>query len=438
MVTSLIDPTLKETLLPKGVNDFLPEKAGKIGYIEGKIRTVFELWGFRRIITPLLEFHDVISLGMGEDLKSKAFRFDDRQTGKLLAITSDITPQIARIVATRMHAYPLPHRISYQGRVLRHAELQSGRSREIYQSGVELIGLDSPEADAEMVAMAVEVLQGLGIDEFKIDIGQVDFFRGIMAASGLTEPEKRLLREAIGKKDVSAVSAVLDKTNVSAAARDEIAMLPRLFGGRKVLDKAASVVTNDRSRRALDNIAQVLDILDIYGVSDYLTIDLGEIRGLDYHTGITFEGFVNGVGEAVCSGGRYDDLTARYGFAAPATGFAFNVLTLLSALDKRPEVEASKTRDFLLFNLKDDRREVLGIAQNLRRKGFSTARDIIRRDYANSLAYAQRMNILYMMVIGGHYCTDDEVYIVRVADNKSIKVNKACLLSDDFCLNIDP
>jgi ATP phosphoribosyltransferase regulatory subunit len=438
MVIPLIDPTFKEALLPKGVTDFLPEKAGKISYIEGKIRRVFELWGFSRIITPLLEFHDVISLGMGEDLQSKAFRFDDRQTGKLLAITSDITPQIARIVATRMHTYPLPHRISYQGRVLRHAELQSGRSREVYQAGVELIGLDSPEADAEMVAMAIEVLQGLGIADFKIDIGQVEFFRGIMAASGLTPSEKRLLREFIGKKDISAVNAVLDNTNVSAAVRDEIVMLPRLFGGRNVLDKAASVVTNDRSKRAIDNIAQVLDILDIYGVSDYLTIDLGEIRGLDYHTGITFEGFVSGLGEAVCSGGRYDDLTAKYGFPAPATGFAFNVLTLLSALDKRPEVEASKTRDFLLFNLKDERREVLEIAQNLRRKGFSTARDIIRRDFASSLAYAQRMNILYMMVIGGTYCNDEEVYIVRVADNKSIRVSKADLLSDDFCLNIDP
>src|SRR5512142_407155 len=126
-----------------------------------------------------------------------------------------------------------------------------------------------------------------------------------------------------------------------------MAALPLLFGGREVVTEAERVVGNDRSKRALDNISQVLDILDIYGVSDYLTIDLGEIRGLDYHTGITFEGFVSGVGEAVCSGGRYDDLTARYGFAAPATGFAFNVLTLLSALDKRPEVEASKTRDFL-------------------------------------------------------------------------------------------
>jgi ATP phosphoribosyltransferase regulatory subunit len=136
---------------------------------------------------------------MGDELKGKTFRFDDRQTGKLLVIPPDITPQVARIVATRMHGYPLPHRLYYNGRVLRHAEIQSGRSREIFQSGVELIGLDSPEADAEMVAMAVEVLKGLGFHDFKVDIGQVEFFRGIMSASGIEPVAQVRLLEAIRK-----------------------------------------------------------------------------------------------------------------------------------------------------------------------------------------------------------------------------------------------
>lgn len=418
--------------MPKGVTDFLPEKADKIGYIEGKIRKVFELWGFRRVITPLLEFQDVMAAGLGEELKGKTFRFDDRQTGRLLAIPADITPQVARIVATRMRGYPLPHRLYYNGRVLRHAELQSGRSRETFQSGVELIGLDSPEADAEMVAMAVEVLKGLGFADFKIDLGHVGFFRGIVASAGLCESAQVLLQGAIAKKDVSAVRALLEDENLADSVKEELMSLPRLFGGREVLVEAARVVTNDCSKRAIDNMAQVLDILGIYGVTDYLTVDLGEIRGLDYHSGLTFEGFVKGMGEAVCSGGRYDNLTEKYGYAAPATGFAFNMLALLNALEKRPDVEASKTRDFLLFNMKEDRREALEIAQCLRNKGYSTARDIILRDFENSLAYAKRMNILRMMVIGGDYCAEDEVYIVRVADNKGIRVKKALLFEEDF------
>jgi len=408
--------------LPRGVSDFLPDAAAKIGYIEGRIRRVFELWGFRRVITPKLEYEDVLSIGMGDELKGKTYRFDDRQSGRLLAFPPDITPQIARIVATRLNGWPLPHRISYSGRVLRQTEIQAGRSREIFQSGVELIGLDSPEADAEMVAMAVEALQGLGFNNFKIDMGQVEFCRGIMAASGLQGLPLRELQQAVARKDTSAVAKILAENSVPEASQKEISALPRLFGGREVLDEARRVVTNSRSCAALDNLCQVLNILEIHGVSDRLTIDLGETRGLEYHTGITFEGFVSGLGEPVCSGGRYDNLTARYGFQAPATGFTFNVLSLLQALQRRPELEASTARDFLLFNRRDDRCEVLEVAHLLRAQGYTAARDIIRREYESSLEYARRMNIRCMLVIGDE-SADGGCLAVRIRDGRTIPVS---------------
>lgn len=412
--------------LPRGVSDFLPDTAAKIGYIEGKIRRVFELWGFRRVITPKLEYEDVLAIGLGDELKDKTYRFDDRQTGRLLAFPPDITPQIARIVATRLKNWPLPHRISYSGRVLRQTEMQTGRSREVFQSGVELIGLDSPEADAEMVAMAVESMLGLGFDDFKVDLGQVEFCRGILAASGLTGKPLQALQQAMARKDVTAIAKVLAENSVSDESYREITALPRLFGGREVLDEAARTVNNSRSCAALENLRQVLEILDIHSVGDYLTIDLGETRGLDYHTGITFEGFVPGLGEPVCSGGRYDNLTARYGFPAPATGFTFNVLSLLQALERRPEVEACTTRDFLLFNSGDDRREVLETARLLRSQGYTTARDIIRRGFDSSLEYARRMNIRCMLVIG-----DDTGYgsccAVRIHDGFKIRFNRELL-----------
>ncbi|MEI6208988.1 MAG: ATP phosphoribosyltransferase regulatory subunit [Desulfuromonadales bacterium] len=390
----------RDISLPRGVSDFLPDTAAKIGYIESRLRRVFELWGFRRIITPKLEYEDVLAIGMGEELKGRTYRFDDRQTGRLLAFPPDITPQVARIVATRLADWPLPHRICYSGRVLRQTEMQTGRSRETFQSGVELIGLDSPEADAEMVAMAIEAMQGLGLDNFKIDLGQVEFCQGVMQASGLGGAALLNLREAVAHKDTSAVADILDKNSVSPESAREISALPRLFGGIEVVDEAMKVASNRRSLAALENMRQILNILDIHGVSNYLTIDLGETRGLDYHTGITFEGFVAGLGEPVCSGGRYDTLTARYGFDAPATGLTFNVLNLLQALQHRPELEASTSRDFLLFNTRDDRREALEIAMLLRSHGYTTARDIIRRDYDKSLEYARRMNIRFMLVIG--------------------------------------
>jgi ATP phosphoribosyltransferase regulatory subunit len=288
-----------------------------------------------------------------------------------------------------------------------------------------------------MVAIVVEVLQGLGFTDFKVDLGQVEFFRGILAASGLAGEAQRELREAIGRKDAAAVRQVLEREQLPDSVKEELAALPRLFGGRDVLNQAARVVHNDRSRRALDNLGQVLDILEMHGIGEHLTVDLGELRGLDYHTGVTFEGFVGGLGEAVCGGGRYDGLTARYGFPAPATGFAFNLLALLAALEKRPEVDTGTSRDFLLFNLQEDRREALEIARHLRRCGYSTARDIIRRDFANSLAYARRLSIRRMLVLGGDQSAADEVYLVRVCDSRGVRVKKAELMRDDFTPQFD-
>lgn len=419
--------SIKENSIPKGVADFLPEQAGRISYIEGKICKVFELWGFRRIITPMLEFEDVLAAGMDDDLRGRSFRFEDRQSARLLAIPPDITPQIARVVGMRMSGYPLPHRLYYTGRVLRHVESQLGRSRELFQAGVELIGLESPEADAEMIAMAVEVLQELGIRGFKVDLGQVDFFKGIMATAGLDQLTALHLQEAIARKDSSAVSVLLESAPIADSVKGEIAALPRMFGGTEVLEAAGKLVRNDRSRAALDNLAQVIDILSIHGISEQLTIDLGEIRGLAYHTGVTFEGFVPGIGEPVCGGGRYDGLMARYGSSIPATGFAFNVLKLLQGVEKEPDLEAGKPMDLLIFNQMAERRDALVIATNLRRQGYSVARDIIRRDFNQSLAYARRMNIRHVMIIGGEGEPDDEVCLVRVDDGSRQRIRKSDL-----------
>ncbi|MBT0664946.1 ATP phosphoribosyltransferase regulatory subunit [Geobacter pelophilus] len=425
----MYDPNRIDAQLPRGVTDFLPDIADKIGHIQGRIQRVFESWGFRRIMTPMLEFEDVLALGMGEGLRSRTFRFDDRQSGRMLAVPPDITPQVARIVATRMRGLPFPHRLSYLGRVLRHAEIQSGRSREILQAGVELIGLESPEADAEMIAMAIEALQSLGFEDFKLDIGQVEFFRGIMDAAALDEETTWRIKSAIGKKDVSAIGGILNGLQLSDTIKEAIASLPRLFGDRRILAEAERVAVHERSRKALSNIEQVLEILDLYGLSQYLTIDLGEIRGLDYHTGITFEGFVAGFGEAVCSGGRYDQLMERYGCPAPATGFAFNILSLMSALERQPDVQSSVVRDFLLFNAEENREEVLKVAKCLREMGYSAVRDIIRRDYASSLEYARQAGIRRMLVVGGGYSAPDELYIVSAADGSGFPLKKADLFN---------
>lgn len=423
--------TPHDAMLPKGVKDFLPVKAAKIGYLQQTLLQIFSRWGFRPIIPPSLEHLHVLERGLGAGLREKTFRFDDRQSGKLVAFPPDITPQVARIVATRMREMPLPLRLCYAGRVLRHTEQQAGKDREIFQAGVELIGLESPEADAEMIAMAVECLKALGAREFTIDIGQVEFFRGVMADLPLSDALSREMREAIGRKDSSGLQALLEHAPLSDQSRREILALPRLFGGREVLEKAGRMVTNDRSRRALENLAKVLDVLAVYGVEEHVTLDLGELRGLDYHTGLTFQGFLPGLGRAVCFGGRYDNLTARYGFPAPATGFAFNLLNLLFALDRDLDAVAAPSTDVLIFQAGPDKGAAQRAARVLRGRGYSAARDIIQRGLEESLDYARRMNFRFVMVIGEG---SEEVLLIRLADGSEQRFPYQTVIGENFTL----
>jgi ATP phosphoribosyltransferase regulatory subunit len=425
----VLSENVPETMLPKGVKDFLPIKAAKIEYLARVLRDIFTHWGFRPIIPPSLEYLHVLELGLGERLREKTFRFDDRQSGKLVAFSPDITPQVARIVATRMHEIPLPLRLCYTGRVLRHTEQQAGKDREIFQAGVELIGLDSPEADAEMIAMAVECLKGLGAQNFTIDVGQVEFFRGVMDGLNLSGDAMREVQGAIARKDVSGLTAILGHLPLTERAREEILALPRLFGGREVLEKAERVVGNDRSRRALDNLHQMLDILDVYGVQEHVTFDLGELRGLDYHTGVTFQGFLSGMGRAICAGGRYDNLTARYGYPAPATGFAFNLLNLLFALDKDLDEVAAGSTDTLLFQAGGDKKQAQRLARALREQGFSAARDIIPRDLPATIAYAQKMSFRHLLIV---QAGSEEATLLRLADKREKKIPCQQILAGEF------
>ncbi len=413
-----------EADLPKGVRDFLPLKAAKLEYLEQQLRETYNSWGFRPLIPPQLEYLDVLERGLGDGLQARTFRFDDRQSSRMLAFPPDITPQIARIVATRMSEMQLPLRLCYSGRALQHAEQQAGKDREIFQSGVELIGLDSPEADAEMIAMAVEALSAVGADEFTIDIGQVEFFRGVMDGLDLDSRSAAQIADAISRKDNAELARLTGQANLSERAREEILALPRLFGGKEVLERAQKSVSNDRSRRALDGLSRVLDVLEIYGVLEHVTIDLGELRGLQYHTGITFQGFLPGVGRSVCSGGRYNNLTAQYGFEAPATGFTFNLLHLLFALERVLDERVTPSCDLLIFSTGEALRTAQQLACKLRKQGYSVARDIIDRSLDEATSYARQMSYRKLAVVG----TEQNIELIDLENNSRQVVSIDSLL----------
>jgi ATP phosphoribosyltransferase regulatory subunit len=313
--------------------------------------------------------------------------------------------------------------------VLRHTEQRLGKDREIFQSGVELIGLSGPEADAEMIAMAVQCLQAVGAGEFTIDIGQVEFLRGVLNDLPLDAVQSHAVRTAIAAKDLSGLQQLIKDLPLNDQQRTELLALPRLYGGREVLDQARQAIINPASQKALDSLEKVLEILTIYGIEEHITLDLGEMRGFDYHSGLIFQGFLSGFGRAVCVGGRYDGLTARYGFPAPATGFAFNLYNLLFALDKILDERAEGGADILLFSSGQDKAPAQRLAIALRNRGYSVSRDIIQRDQAASLDYARRMHYRSLLVLDA---SKEELTLIRTADGEETSVTRAAIESGQF------
>lgn len=325
-----------EITLPKGVRDVLPERTAKRNALIRNIVSVFEGCDYREVTTPFLEYLDVITQGAGKDLKKRVVKFTDRATGRSLSLRPDFTPQIARIVATHYKEKKKPVRLSYHGSVIRLAEDASGGQKELYQAGVELIGAPSPDADAEVISLAIELLKASGLNDFKIAIGQVDFVRGILDEADLSQSDRAKVLDAISKRD----STLLNEMSTTLTHGDLLIpfqTLLYLFGGEDVLYRRdeKKLITNQRSRDALDNIRTVYESLKRKNLSNYVSVDLCEIRGFDYHTGIIFEGFVNGVGSAICGGGRYDNLLASFGYPSPATGFAIDLDILMLAIERQ-------------------------------------------------------------------------------------------------------
>jgi len=191
------------------------------------------------------------------------------------------------------------------------------------------------------------------------------------------------------------------------------------------------MISNAASQKALDELEKVLEVLTVYGVEEHITLDLGEMRGFDYHSGLVFQGFLSGFGRAVCSGGRYDGLTERYGFSSPATGFAFNLYNLLFALDRELDERAEEGTDFLLFSSEQDKAPAQRLAATLRNQGFSVARDIIERDQAASLDYAKRMHYRYLLVLEA---SQEELTLIRTADGESSSVTQNAIESGQFTI----
>jgi len=401
--------------LPRGARLYLPDEAARKRHVESRLFDVFRRWGYREIVTPTFEYADVLARGTDVGVQENMFKLVDRETGRMLALRADITPQIARIVATRLRDEPKPLRLGYVTSVFRYDEPQVSHYREFYQAGVELIGLEKPEAEAEVIAMAVEGLRALGLDRFQLDLGHPDFFRGLLEEIKADTTRQQELREALARKDVSTLERVVGEIAPPAHVGDALCALPTLFGHAGVLEQAAGHARNERSARALANLSEVYRLLTIYGLADDVLLDLGEVRGFDYYSGTYFEAYVSGFGASVAGGGRYDHMLGRFGYECAAVGFAFDVARVLAVMEAQGVTVTLPGPDFFIIDFTREKTAALSLARRLRDAGASVARDIISRGLDDSLAYARTQRVRHVLVVGSPRTTGDQLLALDLA-----------------------
>ena len=320
--------------IPKGVPTFLPVAAREKRALEDVVFAVFKERGYQEVIPPTFEYLDVLSPGLNAELIEKSYKVVDRATGRILVLRPDATAQIARMVAMGMLEGELPLRLYYSVNVFRYEPEHAGRDREFFQIGIELIGARGPAADVEPIIVAAECLRRLGIPSFTIAIGHGAFFNALLRRTGVSESLLVALREAAARKDIGQMERLLSGAGVRGSVAKALLSLPELFGGREVLEEAARLALRaDDCHRPLGQLKEVWDRITAAGLGEHLLVDMGEVRRMEYYTGLVFDIYADGLGSEVGGGGRYDGLIGRFGREIPSTGFAFDVDRLLQLRD---------------------------------------------------------------------------------------------------------
>jgi ATP phosphoribosyltransferase regulatory subunit len=368
--------------VPPGMRDLLPEESLRARMIAGRILTRMRRWGYREVATPTIEYFDTLVRGEGTEAGDRLFKLVDRG-GELLALRPEMTTPVARLVTTHLRGAVPPVRLAYAGQVFRGSEIGSGRLREFPQVGCELIGAGGREADAEIVALAVEALAASGVAKFSISLGHVGFLRGILRGLELQDDDDRALRALLYQKDFVGIRGMLARCGVPAARVEAFAALPMLSGRNAIAD-AHRLVEADESRQVLRDLEDVIGVLQAHGAGHAVRVDLSIIRDFGYYTGIVFEGHTATLGFPLLGGGRYDGLFAGFGAPQPATGFAVRIDRVLASAPGRDEPAA----DVAVVFTDGDRAEALQLARALRAQEISVSMEVLGRPWEEAARQA--------------------------------------------------
>ena len=305
--------------IPPGTRDILPDEMRELRGLSLALIEAFERFGYGEVSTPTIEYEEVLARG-DERGAPVAYRFFDER-GELLAMRSDMTIPIARLVANRYATAKPPFRLCYLATAYRAVRPQRGQMREFTQAGVELVGMTAPEGTAEVVEVLSAALDAAGLNRAVIGLGDAYLYRQALAETGVAAQAADAILARLAARDLVGLEAEVEALDLEAEQKEALIALPSLRGGREVLDTAREL-GGDVAERAIERLAATYEALSARGVADRVSLDLGLLRDLGYYTGAILEVYDPALGHILGGGGRYDELMGRFGSPLPAAGFA--------------------------------------------------------------------------------------------------------------------
>lgn len=353
---------------PEGVRDIYDNECKKKLKVLHKMHHVLSLYSYNDIETPTFEFFDIFNHDKGSASSNEMYKFFDRENNTLV-LRPDITPSIARCVAKYYDDEDLPLRLCYQGHTFFNTHNHQGKLNEITQLGAELINDASSAADAEVIATVIDCFLASGIKEFQIEIGEVDFFKGIMEEAKLDTKSANEIHSLIHNRNFFGLESMIKELKLPENVKKVLLSFDQLFGGCEMLSKAKTLVTNSVSLEAISRLEKVYKALSYSGYEQYISFDFSLLSRYEYYTGIVFRGYTYGTGDAVVKGGRYNTLLKQYGKDAPAIGFAFYIDDLMMAISRQKvEVEVDNSDSIILYDI-HQQRPAIQLANHLRKSG---------------------------------------------------------------------
>ncbi|MBQ5446593.1 MAG: ATP phosphoribosyltransferase regulatory subunit [Lachnospiraceae bacterium] len=395
---------------PVGVRDIYGDECKNKLNVLDKIHSVFHSYGYDDIQTPTFEYFDIFNKERGSVASNNMYKFFDRE-GYTLVLRPDMTPSIARSAAKYFMDEEMPIRFCYVGNAYINNSEYQGKLKEFTQIGSELIGDDTSDADAEVISMVIDSLLSSGVKEFQLEIGHPEFFKGLIEQSGLSEEKTEQLRELIDNKKYFGIETVLEDTNIDKELFDIFVGFQDYFGNIDMILNLKKLDLNNRSLQALERLEKLYNILTVYGLEKYVSFDLSMLSMYEYYTGVVFKGYTYGTGDAIVTGGRYDNLLSQFGKNAPAIGFAVNLDRLMMAMERQHLLSENINDSKIVLYSENDREYAISYAKSLRDNGQKII--MVRKRSNHSLKdykeYAKRYKVNEILFVENNNTTQINV-----------------------------